>query len=872
MNLIEKATNYVLSRRKFIGWSAAITATTAGIAGNGLKKVKAEESKKMKEKEGEWITAACWHNCGGRCLNKVLVADGVVIRQKTDDTHPDSPDYPQQRGCQRGRSQRKQVFGTDRLKYPMKRKNWSPGGGKKELRGKDQWVRISWEEALDIVANETKRIKEAYGNKAILSTTGNTQLNLTDYYCGRALSLYGGWAATWGTTSWGALPMPCTYMQEYIGGVQDRQNVQKSKLIILWGANPIWSSGGSPTYKYLQAKKAGAKIIQVDPYYNPSASVLADEWIPVRPSTDAALLIGMAYHMITNNLYDKEFLDTFTVGFDADHMPEGVDPKGNFKDYVLGTYDGIPKTPEWASKICSTDPDVIKKFAQECATTKPAAFISSYAPARTYNGEQFVQAFFTVGWMTGNVGKPGAMVGISAKERAGDTGPLDPPLVKAGDTGVSLISNPLFDYGFPGPSPEATDWHGFVWDEVWDAVVTGEFTASVRGKQPCDIRMIWNIGDSSALNQMPNINRGIEAFRKVEFVVTSAHFLTSNAKYSDIVLPATTQWERWGGISAGNSGHGANRELLIYFRQVTKPLYECKDDIWMEKEIGRRLEIDPKLIQPIPLKQMVFNQLAGAEVIKEDGTGYEKLLTITKKDIAELGVEGKPQQGRITYKELEKTGMYQVKRYPGDPYGLIPFKDYIEDSVNHPLTTESGKFEIYCRKLAETVTAYGWSKQPPIAQYNPPKEGYEDTIASGFPIQLYTIHYGRRAHSALDNVGWLREAYPQDLIMNVDDAKKRGIKEGDIVKVTSRHGVVIRPVHITERMMPGVATLGEGAWVDKDDKTGIDKAGATNSLSGTNPNGQGVQPWNTNNIEIEKYDGTLEPDYKWPQRIALEEV
>lgn len=870
LDLIEKAKNYVISRRKFLGLSAAaVTTASVGLTGCGLEKVEGKKAQELLDEKGKWVTAACWHNCGGRCLNKAFVVDGVVLRQKTDDTHPDSIDYPQQRGCQRGRSQRKQIFGADRLKYPMKRKNWSPGGGKKELRGKDQWVRISWDEALDIIASETKRIKETYGNKAILNTVGNSALNLTDYSCGRALSLYGGWAATWGTTSWGALPLPCTHMQEYIGGVHDKQSVRQAKLIVLWGANPIWSSAGNPTYNYLQAKKAGAKIIQVDPYYNPSATVLADEWIPVRPSTDTALLLGMAYHMIENKLHDQEFLDKYTSGFDAKHMPAGVDKKDNFKDYVLGTYDGQPKTPEWASEICGTDVELIKKFAEECATTKPAAFISSYAPARTYAGEQFVQAFLTVGWMTGNVGKPGAMVGISSKERAGDTGPLDPPLVKAGDSGMPHIPNPICDYGFPGPPPEATDWHGFVWDEVWDAVVSGEFTASVRGKQPCDIRLIWNIGDSAALNQMPNINRGIEAFRKVEFVVSSGHFLTTNAKYSDVVLPATTQWERWGGISAGNSGHGANREILIFYRQVTEPLYECKDDIWMEKEIGKRLGLDTTVIQPFSVKQMVFNQLAGAEVIKEDGTGYEKLLTITEEDIKDLEVDGKPQTGRITYKELEEKGIYQVKRYPGDNYGLIPFKDFIDNPEKNPLTTDSGKFDIYSKKLADTVTAYGWTELAPIAKYTPPKEGYEDTIGTGYPLQLYTIHYGRRSHSTLDNVPWLREAYPQELIMNAADAAKRGIKDGDIVKVTSRHGVVIRPVSVTERMMPGVATLGEGAWVEKDDETGIDKAGATNSLSGTNPCGQGVQPWNTNNVEIEKYDKPLEQDYKWKQRIIF---
>jgi anaerobic dimethyl sulfoxide reductase subunit A len=863
--IVSRILNLPINRRSFLKGSAA-TVSALGITSfneeHTLTTVSA--AKRAEAESGKWVTVACWHNCGGRCLNKVYIEDGVVIRQKTDDTHLDSPDFPQQRACQRGRSQRKQIFGADRLKYPMKRKNWSPGGGKKELRGKDEWVRISWDEALDIVASETKRIKEKYGNKSILNAVG---MRGKEYGCNRALNLIGGSAATWGTASWGGLPIPCNHMQGLLGGVHDRQSVQKSKLIILWGANPIWSSGGSPTYKYLQAKQAGAKIILVDPFYNPSAGVLADEWIPVRPSTDTALLLGMAYHMITNNLHDQSFLDKYTIGFDEDHMPEGVDQKGNFKDYVLGTYDGKPKTPEWASKICGTDANVIKRFAEECATTKPTAFISTFAPSRTYNGEQFVQAFLTVGWMTGNAGKPGAMVGFSCKERAGDTGPKDPPLVKAGDSGVSPILNPLFKYGYPGPPSHTTDWFGFVQDEAWDAVVNGEFTASIRGKQRCDIKMIWSIGDSNDLNQFPNLNKGIEAFRKVDFVVKSAHFLTTDAKYSDLILPVTTYWERWGGISAGNTGHGANREILIYYKQVTEPLYESKDDIWIEREIGKRLGLDPKVIEPLPLKQMVFNQLAGAEVIKEDGAGYEKLLTITEEDISNLGVKGTPQKGRITYKELEEKGIYQVKRYPNDPYGFIPFKDFVENPEEKPLTTESGKFEIYCKNLEKDVTAYGWTKQPAIPMYNPPKEGFEETINSDYPIQLFSIHYGRRAHSNLDNVPWLREAYPQELIMNADDAEKRGIKNGDIVKVKSKHGCVIRPVYVTECMMPGVASLGEGAWVEKDDETGIDKAGSTNSLTGSNPCGQGVQPWNTNIVEIEKYDKPLEPDYKWPQRI-----
>src|SRR5512144_1041840 len=160
-------TDMVMSRRTFLKWSAVLGGTAA-LAQGGLKfgLHAAEAAPATAPTAGKWVAAACWGNCGGRCLNKAFVVDGIVTRQKTDDTHPDSADFPQQRGCARGRSQRMRVFGADRLKYPMKRKNWAPGGGNKELRGRDEWVRISWDEALNIMASEIKRIKEKYGNQA----------------------------------------------------------------------------------------------------------------------------------------------------------------------------------------------------------------------------------------------------------------------------------------------------------------------------------------------------------------------------------------------------------------------------------------------------------------------------------------------------------------------------------------------------------------------------------------------------------------------------------------------------------------------------------------------------------------------------------
>lgn len=859
-NFMTKALNEtVLSRRTFLKWSGALGGTVA-LAGGLSVGFKPTETAAVQQRgsnqQGQWITAACWHNCGGRCLLKAEVVDGVVRRVKTDDTHEDSPDYPQQRACVRGRSQRLHCAGVDRLKYPMKRKNWEPGGGKKELRGQDEWVRISWDEALEIIASETQRILDKYGNSAIL-LEGTSSMD-------RVLAQMGGYIPNcWGSTSWGTWPVvgptvagPYAASESNTGN--DRLRLRKSKLIIMWGANPAVSSNGNPTYNYLQAKKAGAKFIFVDPYYNDSARVLADEWIITRPGTDIAFLLGMAYHMIVNDLYDQAFLDKYCVGFDADHMPEGADPKENFKDYVLGTYDGVPKTPEWASERCGTPPELIRRLATEYATTHPTMLVTGGCTTRTHRGEQTAHAFITLACMTGNVGKPGAGFGLSVHNRAGNAGPS---LVQAGRSGVPGVENPLADTRINQ-------------NEIWNAILDGKYTAGKDDIRDVNIQMIY-YGARSTLNQKMGMTKGIEAHRKVEFVVSQNFVLNTNSKYSDLVLPVTTEWERYGGFSSGN------REILIFYSQVMEPLFEAKDDIWIATEVGKRLGVDPTIVAPLSPQQQVFNQLVGATVITDDGLGYEPLVTLTRDDIQEMGVEGEPQTGRISLKEFRERGIYQVPRSPDDNFGFTEFEDYVNDPEQFPRETPSGKIELHCQTLADEIEAYGWNSKSPIAAYDPVEEGIEDTYADwekkekgDYPLQLYTIHYQRRSHSILDNVPWLREFFPQEFMMNPLDAEARGIKNGDIVLVRSRHGKVIRPVFVTERMMPGVTTLGEGAWAEIDEATGIDKAGATNTLNGPIPTGQGHAGWNTCNVQVEKYTGSikLEPDHTWPQRIPVKEA
>ncbi|EPU4434343.1 molybdopterin-dependent oxidoreductase [Morganella morganii] len=849
-----------VTRRSFLKWTSAASAMAALPLSRQLHAATPAPAQTTpaapSAAKGQWKPVACWHNCGGRCVNKALVVDGVVIRQKTDDVVADSPDFPQQRGCLRGRSQRKQVFGADRLKYPMKRKNWAPGGGDKTLRGRDQWVRISWDEALDIVASETKRITGQYGNESLWVTGGNG----TDFQS--VFSAAGGFTGDWGTTSWGAwfeTPAHLGLLEGfYTFGTNDRFDMRNSQLIVMWGANPAWSSPGSPTYNYYQAKKAGARFISIDPSYTATAELMDADWYPINPGTDHALALGIMHALLEmdspeNPLIDWEFLRRCTVGFDESNMPSGADPKKNFKDYLLGTYTGKPTTPEWAAEICGISASDIRSLARQIGGTQRVALLTGWAPARIHNGEGWVQAFSTLGFMTGHMGRPGRMTGACCHYAAGNNGTR---LLMAGANGLPAVKNPV--------SLKINH------NELNRALLEKKFRQRGVGDVDANIQMIFHPFNAT-LQTRANIMQGIEAYRSgVEFIATAAYVPHTCAKYSDVILPVTTEWEREGTIL-----NPSNREVIIAAVNVTPPLYEAKSDQWIAKELGKRLGVNVDEIFPISEKQQFFNKLNGATIITEDGVTKAPLFTITQADIDEWQVTGTPQEGRITLNEFLTKGKYQVERTADDNYGYIAYEDFIRDPAANPRPTPSGKFEIYCETLTEKAKECGWTELPPIAEYIPSASGYEASFKDfskkekgDYPFQVYNPHYLRRSHSTLDNVPWLREQWPSPIYINASDAKRLDIKQGETVLVTSPQGKILRPALVTQTMKPGVVALPHGSWTNVDETTGIDMAGADNSLTIQVPTGLGTSGWNTMLCNIEKWHGEqLTDDARLPQRI-----
>lgn len=829
-------------------------------------------------RQGKWIPSSCWADCGSRCFNKAYVVDGTVIRQGTEDDREDRPEDPQARSCSRGRMRRHEVFGADRLKYPMRRRHWKPGGGNRSLRGRDEWIRISWDEALELVADEIRRIKEAYGNHAFLVPAYVPSL-FGQWDIGRTLALYGGYVGNWGACSsgsWGAAGPIIGLKEDF----SDRLDMQNCELIVLWGYNPAWSRAGLPMYQYTRMKQAGTRFISIDPYFNPTAHVLEAEWVPCRPATDHALVLGMIHtlidedHPIDNPLIDWDFLHRCTVGFDAGHMPEGTDPEENFRDYVMGVRDGAPKSPEWAAQICGVPPQQIRSLARRIAGTRKVAICMSPAPARNTRADSWPQAIMALGAMTGHIGTTGRMTGSDTGHHWLVEGP---PLVRGGTIqgdptpwtpgGMKQIVNPL-DGGqgmYDHPKGSRVRINN---NELWEAVLTGKYTAGYQDIRDINIQMIYHV-HSNHLNQNPGTMRAIEAHRQVEFVVTHNYVPTSTARYSDIILPVTTHWERAGDISQGF------REMMLWSSQLVDPMFDARDDLWIAREIGARLGLDPEVIEPVSPKQNLFNMVAAATVIREDGATWQPLVTITERDLEVLGVEGKPQEGRVPILEFKEKGIYNIPRKHGDNLGHVVLQKFREDPEANPLDTASGKLEIHCQALSDAVKACGWSEVPPIPEYQRPIEGYEDTfkdwenkVKGDYPLQFFDLHVLRQIHSSFANIPALKEAFTLDLIMNPLDARERSLVEGDAVLVESRHGKVLRPVHLTNEMMPGVCAIGQGAWVEIDEETGIDIGGCVNVLHGAIPSGHGHMGWNSCNVQVSKWHGTpLQSDYVRSQEM-----
>ncbi len=726
---------------------------------------------------------------------------------------------------------KKRTYSPNRIKYPLKRVDWDPKGERNpQNRGKSKYVRISWEEATNIIADEIRRIHKEYGPLGILvQGDGHGEcksINTCHGQQSRLLDKMGGFTQqvrnpdSWEGWYWGSKHV---WGQGINGMMDPSDNVIKDMteycdMVLFWGCDPEttpWGFVGQYATRLCYFwSEVGIKQVYICPDLNYGAAVHADKWIPVLPNTDAALQLAIIYTWITEGTYDKEYVRTHVVGMDK------------VEDYVLGREDDIPKTPAWASGKCGVPEWTIKAFAREFAkkTTSIAHYFGGSMARGPFSHEPARLECILLGMQ--GLGGPGVHQtqitygGMPRAEGLKSTRFFNPALserlTKPVQTTIRAWGKQLVPKTFIQEAilrPPLTFWgNGGIEEPVEDQFIKYTYPKKDGGQEfhmiwtdtPCRITC-WNFG-----------NLTVEAFRspKIETVVAQHPWLENDCLIADIILPANTTLEVEDIVTA--TRQGVHFHTVAIQEQAVQPIGESKTDFEIVVEVAKKL-------------------------------GMEKEMTEDKttRDLEKQVFENMNLQQFVSWEEFfEKKYMVLpvAKDWEQDTVGL---RKFYEDPEKNPLPTPSGKLEFYSQRLAEYFPTD--TERPPIPKWIEKNITHDERITSSdrakqYPLLLMSNHGRWRVHAQADDITWTRETPTMKVVgddgykyepvwIHPSTAAERGIKDGDIVKVMNERGIVLCGARVWERVMPGVAYVDHGARYDPIEPGKIDRGGAINTIS-----------------------------------------
>ena len=749
------------------------------------------------------VWSSCNVNCGSRCPLRVHVKNGRVVRVDPDNTGEQSGPH-EIRACLRGRGLRKWIYSPERLRHPLKRVG---------RRGEGKFVRISWDEALDRIAGKLRQVINTYGNDAVFRIYGTG--NLGGVVSGREqidrlMNLLGGQLGYYNSYSTAQITHAMTYTfgrQKCGSPITD---TVYSKLVVFFGNNPAETrmSGGGTIRDLVKSRQTTpVRTIVIDPRFTDTAAGFADEWIPIRPGTDAALASALCHVMVKENLVDQAFLDRCCVGYDPTTMPEDIPPENSYKEYLLGRGpDGTAKTPAWAAAITGVPEERIITLAREIGAAKPAYIAQGWGPQRHANGEQTARAIAMLAVLTGNIGLRGGNSG----DREGALGIPFPPMPT-------------------GPNPLGVSIPCFLWTKAINDFEnftdrTDGLVGAKRLKNP--IKFLWSFASNTLINQHSEIQKTREILSDTslcEMIVLMDNVMTSSAAFADIILPATSSFEE---SDLCYQGYAVEMGALILRQQAIEPIGECRTLFDICAGIAGRMGIEQAFTEDKTHDQWVTHLYQQCRNLRPD----------------------LPQD----YAAAVDRGLFKWHREELPGIGLEAFR---QDPETAPLDTPSGKIEIFSRQLWELGRT--WELPPgdvitALPEYHATwgMPGHKD--GQSYPLQLVGHHYKQRTHSSYGNNPWLEEVAPQTLWINPLDAEPRGIRHGDRVRVFNRMGRTEVRAKVTPRIMPGVLSLPQGAWYTPDE-TGIDQGGCINTLTSQRPSPLAKgNPQHTNLVDVEK--------------------
>ena len=787
------------------------------------------------------------------------------------------------------------VYSPHRLLYPMKRVDFDPKGARNcQNRGSSGYERISWDEALDIVAGEIQRVKTEHGQGAIIANHGShhTWGNI-GYYISAAFKFFNTIGYTrvihnpdsWEGWYWGAMHHFGYSMRlgqtETYSLVEDL--LKEAEMIVFWSADPECTSGSYSAFEGTSRRQwlrsLGIEIVHIDPYYNHTAALLGGKWFAPKPGTDAAMALAIAYVWITEGLYDKKFVAERSVGFDV------------WRDYILGKEDGVQKTPEWQESETGIAAKDVRALARRWGTRKTYLGAGGWGnghggACRSATGIQWARALACLLALQG-MGRPGVNFGHLQWGTPIDLHFYFPGYADGGMSGdIENTGMPINLYQrmpqLPtfNPStqkvprlriPEAIlEGHteGYPWNGKTIEGQFQKFSYPAPGHSP--IRMFYKYGGAS-IGTMSETNRYVHAYRsdKLEFVVNQSIWFEGEAKFADVLLPACTQFERWDISEFGGTGgyalHGQtqmNHRLVLMQHKCIEPLGESKSDWQIFLELANRLGLGAYFSEGMNELDWVKRLFDASDLPKH----------ITWKEFLKKGyfVVPAPAPGRRDpvalrwFYEGRKKDVPEPHPLPGD-YG----KHFLEG-----LQTQSGKFEFECSSLKRFDPDD--PERPPIVKYLPSWEGPQTAeLYARYPLQLITPHSRFSYHtlsdgkeSAVNDIAEHRVRvdgyYYWILRVNAADAAARGIKQHDLVKIHNDRGAVICAAHLTHRLPPGVVHAYESSAVyDPMGEPGhaMDRGGCVNLLTPKRSIAAKVTGTAVNSclVEVTRWDGLGEP-------------
>jgi anaerobic dimethyl sulfoxide reductase subunit A len=825
----------------------------------------------------EVVYTGCRINCGGsQCVLKVHRKHGVVTAIEPDDHYNPGvgredegladldfvKNRLQLRGCPMAWVWHKLAYSPDRILYPMKR---VPGS----RRGEASFERVSWDEALDLLASKMQETVANYGPYSITTPYAPNA---------RFERLFGLWGA--GIEGWGWCSMdPARLAMHLMAGVpgwgygegsNDMADVLlNTRLIILWGTEPTvthFGPGHQFAYFIKLARERGTPVICIDPRYTTAAEVLADQWIPIKPGTDTAMMLAVAHVLISEDLYDRAFVEQY------------VDLHGfeQWRAYVLGQQDGAAKTPEWAETVCGVPAETIRAFARLYGTTKPVFMWKGYGLDRKSRGENTARAAASLQAITGNWGKAGGSVPLHLRMRGKPSVMLPfgeipkrmvPKMYRSHLWARAVLLRDKLDAGEISVAEykRAIGWRagklpGRPVTRIWASSTTGsgyggevEVDERVEEALPNLKMLVWGTyygpGTNTLNNNADSTNDQLKALERMEFVVWAGTQMAPMAKYADLVLPLEEMTLEGRTMVSGGYAGISN---FTFLPGVIPPQGEAKNDEWVYSELARRLGIGEQ-----------YNRYYTGDNWDESWEQYlEDEYAVLREKLAKQGVQA-PE-----WEAFQQSAVINVDESYDEPWH--GYRDFIENGK--PLKTKTGKIEIFSYIVADESQRgqlhfddHGqlidnlpndWRDLLPLPGYQPMYRGMDHADVARYPLLMLTCYPRYRNHSTFWNVPWLRgDVYRHACWLSAADAQARGIKDGDLVRVFNDKGVAAIPAYVTSRLLPGVTVIHHGGWYEPD-ADGVDRGCTPNVFLG-DPESPVTAPHVTTLVQVERFEGQV---------------